>query len=75
MTPRDAYRAIVAAKLYEFHAQDPLNVVRKQIRRHSEGIDFAGASSTKHFRQVGDDKFFALDRRYLEPQQLSSAVP
>jgi restriction system protein len=62
MTVRDAYQAIVAANLYEFHAQDPLNVIRNQIRRHCEGIDYPGISSIKHFRRIGDDEFFLIER-------------
>lgn len=67
MTAREAYNAIVERKLYEFHAQDPAHVVLMQIRRHSEGIDFATAAPTKHFRLVGDNKFFPLDQPKRKP--------
>jgi len=62
MTAKEAYEAIVAHQLYEFHAQNPAHVVLMQIRRHSEGIDFPTASPTKHFRLVGDNKVLAVDR-------------
>lgn len=61
MTPRDAYDAILSQGLYEFHAQNPYNVVLSTIRRHSEGIDFPSAKPTKHFRLELDGKFSPLN--------------
>jgi restriction system protein len=52
MTYADAYEAIVENHLYEFHADDPASIVRSQIRRHCEGLDFpsAGATAAKGFK-------------------------
>lgn len=69
MTAREAYDAIVERKLYEFHAQNPAHVVQMQIRRHSEGIDFATAGATKHFRLVGENKFAPLDQPKRAPKR------
>jgi restriction system protein len=66
MTAKEAYDAIVAQNLYEFHAQKPAHVVLMQIRRHSEGIDFPTAAPTKHFRLLEQNKFFPLP----EPKRL-----
>jgi restriction system protein len=71
MTARQAYEAIVSQKLYEFHAQKPAHVVLTQIRRHSIGIDFPAASSTKHFKLVGENKFYPLDT----PKQINKKAP
>ncbi|BDU68408.1 hypothetical protein GETHOR_05090 [Geothrix oryzae] len=60
MTAEEAYRAILEAKLYEFHADNPEHVVRSQIRRHCEGIDFPSAATTKHFRLVGENRYEPL---------------
>lgn len=60
LSAREAYQAIVAKSLYEFHAKDPQHVVLMQIRRHCLGIDFPSASPTKHFQQHGDNKFAPL---------------
>jgi restriction system protein len=60
MAPRDVYEAIVVAKLYEFHAETPLNIVRGQIRRHCQGLDLPSSSSTKHFGMTADGKYFPL---------------
>jgi len=62
MAAKEAYAGIVEKGLYEFHAQNPEHIVRTQIRRHCEGIDFPSAASTKHFKLVGDDRFYTLDK-------------
>lgn len=60
MTADEAYQAIVVASLYEFHADNPAHIVRSQIRRHCEGLDFPSASPTKHFKLVGENRFEPL---------------
>lgn len=69
MSADEAYRAIIAASLYEFHADDPAGIVRNQIRRHCEGLDFPSASPTKHFRLVGDSRYEALDEVVKGPRK------
>jgi restriction system protein len=61
MTAREAYNGIVAANLYEFHADNPEHIVRSQIRRHCRGLDFPSAAPTKHFKLVGENRYFPLD--------------
>ena len=61
LSAKEAYSGVVEKGLYEFHAQNPEHIVRTQIRRHCEGIDFPSAASTKHFKLVGDDRFYPLD--------------
>lgn len=61
MTAREAYDAIVARNLYQFHAQNPSSVVLHQIRRHCEGLDFPSAAPSKHFKLVGENKFWPLE--------------
>ena len=51
LTPAEAYEEINASGLYEFKAQKPCHVVRGQIRRRCEGVDFASAEPTKYFRK------------------------
>jgi restriction system protein len=60
MTAKEAYDAIVTKNLYEFHAQNPSSVVLHQIRRHCEGLDFPSAAASKHFKLVGENKFWPL---------------
>lgn len=50
MSIQEIYNEIIKRSLYVFHAQDPISVLRVEIRRHSVGIDFPTASSRKYFR-------------------------
>lgn len=60
MTAGEVYAAIVNAKLYEFHADNPAAVVAAQIRRHCEGLNGPASSKTKHFRAVGGGRYEIL---------------
>lgn len=64
MSIEEIYQEIINRSLYVFHAQDPLSVVRVELRRHSVGIDFPTASKTKYF--VYDEtngRFCALNKK------------
>jgi restriction system protein len=61
MTVGEAYHAIIEANLYEFHADNPANIVRSQIRRHCLGLDFPSAAPTKHFKLVDENRYWPLD--------------
>jgi len=69
MTAEEAYRAIIAANLYEFHADNPAQIVRSQIRRHCEGLDFPSATPTKHFKLVGENRYWPLDQPTRLPRK------
>jgi restriction system protein len=78
MTAGEAYQAIVDAKLYEFHADNPEHIVRSQIRRHCEGLDFPSAAPTRHFRLVGENRYEPLDeviRQPRKPRRSKAAAP
>lgn len=62
LTAKESYKAIVDKGLYEFHAQKPEHVVRTEIRRHCEGIDFPSSAQTKHFKLVGHDRFYPVSK-------------
>lgn len=49
MTISEIYHGIIGSSLYVFHAQNPINVLRVELRRHSVGVDFPTASNTKYF--------------------------
>jgi len=68
MTAEEAYRAIVSANLYEFHSDNPGAIVRSQIRRHCEGLDFPSASARKHFALVGDSRYVPLAKIIRVPK-------
>lgn len=69
MTFNEAYGAISDAKLYEFHTDNPAHVVRIQIRRHCEGLDFPSAAKTKYFRLVGDSLYEPLEEAKQPPKK------
>lgn len=62
LTIAEAYEEIVKENLYEFHSENPISMVRSQIRRYCEGLDFPSSSPTKHFKIVGDSRYFPLDK-------------
>jgi len=74
MTADEAYRAIAEAKLYEFHADNPAHIVRSQIRRHCEGLEFPSAAPTKHFRLVGENRYEPLNETIHQPRKQRAKV-
>ena len=62
LTAREAYDAILSQDLYIFRAQDPLSVLRGQIRRHCSGLDFPSSDDVKYFELVGGGRFKPLDK-------------
>lgn len=59
----EIYTEIVDKSLYAFHAQDPLSVLRVELRRHSVGIDFPTAAKQKYFLyNETNGQFSALDK-------------
>lgn len=73
MTADEAYRAIVMANLYEFHADNPAHIVRSQIRRHCEGLDFPSAAPTKYFKLIGENRFEPLKIAKRKPRKTSGS--
>lgn len=57
LTPKAIYNRIVHRGLYRFNTDNPVHVVRSQIRRHCEGLDFPSASSRKYFRMLPDGSY------------------
>lgn len=49
MSVNEIYQSIIDRSLYVFHAQDPLSVLRGELRKHAIGIDFPTASKKKYF--------------------------
>lgn len=62
MTVDEVYRDIIEQGLYTFNADQPVQIVRNQIRRHCQGIDVPSASHTKHFVLHNDGTYTALSR-------------
>jgi restriction system protein len=49
LSVHEIYKTIIDNSLYTFHAQNPISVLRGELRRHSVGIDFPTASKRKFF--------------------------
>ena len=62
MSASQVLAEIEKRKLYSFKTKDSLNVVRAQLRRHSEGYDRPDASAEKLVRQVSRDAFVPLPK-------------
>lgn len=60
MSVAEIYAQILEKSLYVFHAQDPISVLRGELRSHSIGIDFPTASSKKYFLYNESNRRFRL---------------
>jgi len=70
LTVAEVYDAIIAERLYSFKSDQPLHVVRSQIRRHCKGVDIPSASNIKHFELLSNGKYYLLD---VPPSQEKTA--
>jgi restriction system protein len=59
------YDKIVANDYYPFKAQDPLSVVRVELRRHCQGVDFPTASKKKYFQILHDGTYCLIEQAHL----------
>ncbi len=64
MTPMEIHAAIVDRALYPFMAQDPLEVVKGQLRRHCQELNFRSARAVKYFTMTEDGRFALLSRPF-----------
>jgi len=62
MTPTEAFEQIVSKHLYKFRAQEPLSVVRQQMRRHCKDVEFPSAVAKKYYGLTDDKRFYPLKR-------------
>lgn len=62
MSVTEIYTQILEQSLYVFHAQDPVSVLRGEMRSYSVGIDFPTASSKKYFLYDEFQRHFCLLR-------------
>ena len=62
MFPNEIYAAISQENLYFFKAQNPLHIVKSQLRRHCKELNFPSARAMKYFTMTSDGRFQLLDR-------------
>ena len=58
LSVKDIYSYMIEQDLYRFNAINPENIVKTEIRRHCEGIDFPTAHSKKYFQVLRDGKYW-----------------
>ena len=59
----ESYAKIIENSFYVFHAQDPLSVLRVELRGHAYGIDYPSASTNKLFLYDEKSRTFGLADR------------
>lgn len=58
LTSKEILEKILKDKLYHFKAASPENIVRNQLRRHSENLErLAVAAKVKHFVLLDDGRY------------------
>lgn len=73
MTVAEIFNEITKEQLYVFKADDPKQIVRNQIRRHCQGLDFVSASQKKYFVLTPDGRYDLLCTNQQNPAVLSQA--
>lgn len=69
LTVKQIYDEIIANKLYEFGAEDPVNVVTIQIKRYCENVKISNPSPIKYFSVVkkkGDVDIYKIKSRGIQ---------
>lgn len=59
------YDKIIANDYYQFKALNPLNVMRVELRRHCNGVDFPTASKRKFFQILNDGTYCLIEQAHL----------
>lgn len=62
LTSKEIYNKIIENDYYRFRAEDPVNIVRIQLRRHCINLDFPTASPTKLFQVLKDGTYWLKDK-------------
>lgn len=64
LLPKEIFVKIKENSLYRFKTESPENIVRNQLRRHSENIgNLVAASKVKHFVCLDDGKYWLKENK------------
>lgn len=58
---RDIYNFIIEHDLYRFNAENPEGIVKVEIRRHCEGVEFPTAKPNKYFKILLNGTYWLID--------------
>lgn len=61
LSAKEIYDKIIQFDYYRFRAENPVNIVRIQLRRHCMNLDFPTASPTKYFQVLKDGRYWIKD--------------
>ena len=75
LSPAEVYGAIVEAGLYKFNTDDPVSIVRSEIRRRCVGLEFASASPKKYFKLTNDGRYTLIPETNVERQEIHPSSP
>lgn len=70
----EIYARIIENSLYDFHAQDPLSVLRVELRGHAYGIDYPSAASKKFFSYDEKSRTFGLADRNAKQNKIKDDI-
>ena len=58
---KEIYSFIIKNDLYRFNAENPEGIVKVEIRRHCEGVEFPSANQNKYFKILLDGTYWIKD--------------
>ncbi len=61
LSAKEIYDYIIEKDLYRFNAEHPESIVRTEIRRHCEGVEFPTAKPNKFFQILKDGTYWIKD--------------
>lgn len=61
LSARSIYNFIISHDLYRFNAVNPEGIVKVEIRRHCEGVEFPTAKPDKYFILLLDGTYWIKD--------------
>lgn len=73
LTIDEVYDGIISQNLYQFKADDPVQIVRNAIRRHCLNLDFSSAFRTKLFEMTEPSKYFLLAKPVSQNPKTASS--
>jgi len=61
LSTKEIYNSIIEHDLYRFNSENPEYIVKGEIRRHCEGVEFPTAKSNKVFKILLDGTYWVKD--------------
>lgn len=75
MTVQEIYEKIIELELFTFDTSQPLNIIRKAIRRHCEGIDFNDSAKDDYFIYLENGKYWLKEKNLIIQEKQNIVTP